>query len=422
VDLSALRDLNDAAAALPCFSGNFALHLQDGNRHLFVRDPLGVNKLFVAANTNEMVSSNYLFDLLCQGYGIEQITSVPSGYALWVDTCRKVVQGKRYSSLFLNNVGHGSENGASARSDAACVGQIRRALKNTFQEIQRIAADRQTYVTMSGGLDSTIIALMARDYIPNLRGVTLSVVAHGGSSESEDVSYARRVARDLGIPLTVLTATPENILNLVDEVLMWGQDWREFNVHCGLVNSALGHGLAATLPVGDSSPRPLLLTGDAMNEMMADYAPVRYGNRDLYTLPQLGRSHLRRCLVAGLDSGDREVGILARMGFSTIQPYTIAAPAYLALPAKYLAHPDARQQLARRVFGSRIPEYVLNRAKVRAQAGSSAEPRGTMAVLLDAGIDQAFLQKRWCELFGVRPESLNGIIRAGIYKYSIRIY
>jgi asparagine synthetase B (glutamine-hydrolysing) len=295
---------------------------------------------------------------------------------------------------------------------------IQDALKTTFRKIQGIACNRPTYVTMSGGLDSTIIACMAQDHIAGVQGITLSIA---GLTESEDVQYARRVAQDLRIPLTVITATPQDIVRLLDDVLVWGQDWRDFNVHCGLVNAALGRILSATL-AEESDRRPLLLTGDTMNEMVADYEPVRYGDRELYALPQLDWGQRRRFLIAGLDSGDREVGILAKMGFSTIQPYAVAAPAYLRLPSGFLGRPHAKQDVARQMFGARIPQYVLERPKVRAQVASSAKPGGTLAVLMDAGLDDAFLKKRWCELFDIPRESLNGIIRGGVYRCSTSIY
>jgi asparagine synthetase B (glutamine-hydrolysing) len=379
---------------------------------------MGVNKLFLAVDGVRVASSNYLLDLLCQGFPIHQISSVPSGHALWVDTAARTLTCRPHTRLAFND--H-DEVHASNGNGNEVVQRIQTALDAAFRAIRSVVAGRPVYVTMSGGLDSTVIAMLACDYLPEVRGVTLSVVSDSGdAADSEDVHYARVVARDLGIPLTVVTVTADDILAVLDDVLRWGQDWRDFNVHCGLVNAALGRRLRTMLSQ-DGEP-PLLLSGDTMNEMVADYSPVRYEDREFYPLPRLSRGQLRRFLVAGLDSGDREVGILAKMGFSVIQPYALCAAAYLALPPAFLERPDAKQELARRVMENRIPTYVLKRPKVRAQAADSTHIGGTMAVMLKAGLDQAFLRQRWCELFGLPPTAPDNIIRAGVYKRSLHLY
>jgi hypothetical protein len=398
----------------PSLSGQFAVHLEKDSKHLLARDPLGVNKLFFALSTGGHVeSSNYLIDLLRRGHRIDQIFSVPSGHAAIIDTTAKTLALNRYSDLAFND-----------RSDTdidlvACVGQIQCALDATFRKIRQMSLGKRVYVTMSGGLDSTTIALLARDYLSDVHGVTFCV-ARGDrlSQESEDVQFARRAAYDLGIPLTVVTIIPEDLLTLVDDVLMWGQDWRDFNVHCGLVNAAIAKTLTKMIPSTANCERPLLLTGDTMNEIMADYTPVKYGDREYYTLPALSPGRLRRFLVGGLDSGDREVGIFAQKGFSVIQPYAMCAQAYMSIPAGFLERSDAKQQLAKRLMGDRIPEYTCTRPKVRAQIASTTQMEGTLGVLVNAGLDEEFLKRRWCELFSLQVSDLRGLIRAGYYKFT----
>jgi asparagine synthetase B (glutamine-hydrolysing) len=411
-DCSFLRDPRNAEEHLSSLSGHFAIHLTDGGSHLLARDPMGVNKFFFAVRGGCVASSNYLIDLLRSGYGLDEIHSVPSGAAVFIDAEAGAVQCRKYATLWSK------EDAGEARGDiGAIAGEIQAALEGAFRRIREAAAGRAVYVTMSGGVDSTGIALLAKEHLSGVEGVTLSVVRDNESrGESEDVQFARRVAEDLGIPLTVLVATPRDILDALDHALVWGQDWRDFNLHCALVNAALGRCLAETAKNATHSGRPLLLTGDTMNEMMADYEPVSYRGREYYPLPRLTRGQLRHFLVTGLDSGDREVGVLAKLGFSVIQPYALCAREYLSVPAEFLEKPSAKQELARRILHDRLPEYVLARPKVRAQAAGSKEIGGTLAVLLDAGIDEAFLKKRWCELHRLPPDAPSRLIRAGVYK------
>jgi asparagine synthase (glutamine-hydrolysing) len=412
-DVASVDSLKEAEAVLPSLSGQFALHLTDGFQHLLARDPLGVNKLFFAQRDGRAMASNYLFELLARGFRWPEISSVPSGHAVFLDTHTGAARLSKYYSLPLNHHGGRIEGGLEA-----CAERIREALHATFCRIRQAVSGRRVYVTMSGGLDSTVVAVLARDHLTSVQGVTFQVQQEGpDAEESEDVRFARRVAQDLGIPLAVITVTPEEILGELEAVLKWGQDWRDFNVHCGLVNGALGRALAH-MPAAQNG-RPVLLTGDTMNEMMADYTPVWYGDQELYRLPRLSPGQLRRFLVAGLDSGDREVGILAKLGFSVIQPYAMCADAYLSVPAEFLESAFAKQRLARLVMGDRIPEYVAQRGKVRAQAASSTEVGGTLAVLLNAGVDQRDLRRQWCELYKVPLTVPDELIRAGVYKCSV---
>src|SRR5690606_12663968 len=127
-----------------------------------------------------------------------------------------------------------------------------------------------------------------------------------------DLYFARKVAAELGVPIEVIEASTQDLLDLVDDTLVYGQDFRDFNVHCGLVNAVLARGIQARNADGDA--RPCVLTGDTMNELVSDYTPVQYGESEYYSLPQLSPGRLRRFLVSGLDTGDREVGVFARCG------------------------------------------------------------------------------------------------------------
>ncbi len=219
------------------------------------------------------------------------------------------------------------------------------------------------------------------------------------------------MARELGIELREIVVRPDQLLEMVDEVLVYGQDWRDFNVHCGLVNAAI----AETLPEG-----AVVLTGDGMNELMADYTPVKVGERVLYDLPRLSPGRLRRFLIGGLDSGDREVGIFARHGIRCVQPYTICADAYTALPDAFVTGADAKQRLVARVLGERVPSFVYERPKVRAQVGSSDQVGGTVRALLDRGLDGARLAHRFEELLGLTEPERRALIRAGFYRFPTR--
>lgn len=395
--------------------GQFALHQAAGHEHVLVRDPLGVNKLFFAIDARgEVVSSSFWIDLVRAGHPASAIWSVPSGRVLRLDPARRRLELTPYAALRFNP-------DPRPEPDAGDAASIRRALDATFERLRPAVAGRPLYVTVSGGLDSTTIAALARRHLGELTAVTFAIHdgGDGPSRPTEDLQYASRVAADLRVPLRVVHATADQLRSLIDVALCYGQDWRDFNVHCALVNAAIGRAIAEDVArhVPPPAARPVLLTGDTMNELVADYAPVSYRGRDYYRLPRMPAGQLRRFLVQGLDAGDREVGVFAHHGLDVIQPYALCAGAYAALPGGCLESPEAKQRLVRKVMGDEIPSYVYERPKVRAQIGGAGEVRGTLAALVDRGIDSSWLERRFCELFELEPSQLRRAVRAGLYQF-----
>ncbi len=403
----------DPGRVVAAHEGHFALHQRaDDGSHLLVRDLLGVHKLFFAVGGGNVESSNYLVDLLRAGFPVESLFSVPAGHLVHVHPGERRHDPVRWDQLRFGAEAGGTHPGRGLTQYAD---SIRAALDRTFRMLAMRFANRPIYVTLSGGLDSTTIAALAGKYFPNLRAVTFALHYPREAGPGSDLFFARRVAADLGIAHVEVLADPEDVVGLLDDVLVYGQDYREFNVYCGLVNAAIAKAVGALHPEG---PRPVVLSGDAMNELLADYTPVEYQGREYFGLPQLDRGRLRRFLVGGLDSGDREVGIFARFGVETVQPYAICAREYAALPANLACEAGSKSKLVRAVMGDRIPEYVLARPKVRAQVAVEGEPGGTLALMVSHGIDQEYMRCRFASLLGIDPGAASGLMRAGHYRSS----
>lgn len=404
------------AADCQALSGQFALHLHEpGGSHLLARDRLGVNKLFFAIDRDGRVdSSNYLWPLIRRGHRPEDIWSVPSGHVVRIDPARRQYQLEKLLALE-----YGSDAGEV--HTPALAKRIRQALTSTFVRLAEALRGRRIYVTMSGGLDSSVIAVLAKEHLGDFVGLTFAMDnGSGAPAAGEDLYHADHLARQLGVPLEVITVAPDQLVELLDPVLMFGQDWRDFNVHCGLVNAVIARHLhdRQRQQGAVQAQRPVLLTGDTMNELLADYCPVVYKGVEHYSLPRLPIGRLRRFLVAGLDTGDREIGIFNAFGLDAIQPYALCADAYAALPAALLEGALTKQALVREVMGDRIPAAIYGRPKVRAQVGSSTEVGGTLAALVDRGLHGARLRERFCVLHGMSESDAAALIRSGFYRFS----
>lgn len=217
--------------------------------------------------------------------------------------------------------------------------------------------------------------------------------------------------------MTFIPASRRDILDSTTNSLLYGQDWRDFNVHCGVVNDILGQAIARKAEEWGEGIKPLLLSGDMMNEIVADYTPVSYRGKDYYSLPRLEGRALRTFLIRGLDTGDREIGIFRQYGLDAIQPYGLAIDAYLKVPSRLLQGDTAKGALVREIAGDILPSFVLERKKVRAQIGTSQQPTGILPILVDSGRDSTWLASEWRRLLGIDDERfLSRFIRVGLYR------
>jgi asparagine synthetase B (glutamine-hydrolysing) len=405
-----LADEAASAATLPRLHGQFGLAavLPEGEVVL-ARDKLGINKLFLAIqDSGRVLVSNYLADLVAHGAPIDAIHSIPAGHLLQVDVARERVCLRRYVAM------RPADAATTPIPDLART--IRARLEVWMSRLAAAFAERPIRVCLSGGLDSSLIAALARKHFSHVTAYTYDYAGEG-----EDVRYAERVAASLGIPLRLVPASAADVLAVLDEALCYGQDWRAFNVHCAIVNALLARAISGDAGRGDGEPRPLVLTGDLMNEFLADYAPVRYRGQEYYKLPRLPPGRLRAALIRGLDAGDREVGIFNHYGIDVIQPYGLVVDDYLRLPSAFVANERCKQVLVREIAGDLLPSFLFDRQKVRAQIGTTGEPTGILPVLADAQRDAGWLRGAFCRLFRIEEEAaLERLVRLGVYRFPNR--
>lgn len=373
------------------------------------RDRLGLNKLFMAVeDSGTVVAANYLIDLIRQGVPFEAIYSVPAGYVVRITPQHDCVEVSRYGNA-----------GDRSRAPLAGVDEIARDIRAELELwLSRLAdqfGDRPVAICLSGGLDSGVIAALARRYFSDLTAYTYSF-SGAGVGVSEDAVYAERLARCLRIPFRLVPASADDLHAAVDAALCYGQDWRDFNVHCAIVNEIVAGAIRGDAETSEGSP-PLVLTGDLANEFLADYEPVAYGGDEYYRLPRMQPYDLRRVLIRGLDSGDREVGIFNRHGLAVVQPYGLIVNHYHRLPPHFIGGKHSKQALATRIAGDLLPAFLFDRPKVRAQVGDSTAQTGILPQLIQRGHDAGWLRRRFCRLFNIESEAfLDRFIRGGRYR------
>jgi asparagine synthetase B (glutamine-hydrolysing) len=386
-----------------------------GGRWRILRDPLGLNKLFWAqADDGHVDIAARPRTLISAGHHLDQVSAIPRGCVA------DLGDGESTSESILP--GSWSSSAAQPVMSVQDAGrEIRTRLDGYLAALAAAYPSAPVFVCLSGGLDSSGIAALTRDHFTGAVAVSFELRRSGGGA-SQDRVVAVRLARDLDMPLLEVTTTEDPLFEHLDTVLVDGVDWRDFNVHAGLVNAAMAAGIHAARPAGDPAVPILVLTGDLANEFLVDYHAESYRGTAYYELPRLPAAALRASLVRGLDTCHREVGVFGAWGLSVIQPYAAAVDAYLSLSGEFLAAEDRKEQLCRHIFGTLVPEYVYSRPKVRAQVGDPDIARGVLAACVDRGFDRSWLRQRFAQLHDVAdPARLDRFIRAGCYRSSIPV-
>lgn len=386
----------------------------NGTQCRLLRDPLGLGKLFWSTMADRILVAARPRRLIAEGCEFESIHAIPPGTIADLDLERGIARSSR---LALENAA--SAEVGSAGAIARVAAGIRSRLNRFFAALADAHRASEVFVCLSGGLDSTGVALLARQFFPQMVAVSFDVQRPNGQI-SEDRRVAERLARDLRVPLLAVTVRADDVLEMVDTVLVEGIDWRDFNVHAGLVNACLARGIAEARTRGLPERPALVLTGDLSNEFLVDYEAETYEGRTYYRLPRLPVAAQRAALIRGLETSHREIGPFEAFGLRVVLPYAMAADRFAAIPSGFLERADRKPELVRLLFGNAIPKYVYQRRKTRAQLGDPDVSVGVLAICADHGVNEACLRRRFAELHGVRDmDALARFIRGGRYRSAI---
>ena len=228
--------------------GAFTAVIACADSQTIVRDPIGLGKVFFAERDGEILLAGRPIALTRLGIRLDDCWSFPPGtIAHWSG-----------GAVRVEILGRGLGDGAGHDTDAVAV-----AIRTGVQQFIRAVLDARpgrAVVCLSGGLDSAVVAALVRAH----REDALVVCFDLDGKPSDDRRGATRLARELGLELLPAVWSARAVLARLDEVLMAGVDWRDFNVHAALVNASL----AATLvdALGDDAGDATVFTGDLANE------------------------------------------------------------------------------------------------------------------------------------------------------------
>ncbi|MER7459569.1 asparagine synthase-related protein [Micromonospora sp. NPDC126480] len=342
----------------------FAIVERASGRAYLVRDPLGVKPLYWTRTPGCLHVASEVKALV--GFGTP-IVEVPPGHHGWADADRPV-RLRPYVDLLSLGAGLPTVDDPD---EAALL--VRAALTDSIRA--RVDTDLTVGVVLSGGLDSSLALLHLREMHPDCVAVTVGV------PESPDLAYARRLARDLGVPHEVVELRPRDIrLAEIREAIRVS----ELTEYGDIINAVVSVPLFRRLrELGVK----VVLTGDGSDELFGGYpmyhqvGPEAARRLFLHKIRNLCRTELQR-----VDRASMAYGVEARVPFLDLSVVELA----MRLPVGLKLREGQEKWIVRRAFADLLPDYIRRRPKNPMSYSSGLHERARLYKPLFARLHRSF--------------------------------
>ena len=379
-------------------NGSYAFALILKNDQIFLtRDKIGARKLFYFYDKKKSifyVSNNFIN--LIEKCKTKKIYSVPRGGYLIIN--KEKVTRVEHKVFKLNTKFE--------------INNIKTTLSSFFKFL-KFNIKKKPIICLSGGLDSTLITFLASQQFDNIDVVSAVLedkkFGYKKNLKSYDFAQAKKIATEFQVNFNSLYIKPKKIFNDLTKILKAAQDWRDYNIHCAVLNYYIGEYISENFNPKDY----VVLTGDFMNEAFADYTSEFVDSNEYYKQPNFSQKVRQRFFLNGLDSSDREIGIFTSFGLSCIQPYSFVLEQYKLLTNDDLLEDNVKYK----INGSLLPKSILekiNKHKVRAQVGDSSG--GILGHFINNGMTDKKLKKVFSKEFNINQKFMNDFIQIGVYK------
>lgn len=320
--------------------GMFAFAILDKGNLFLARDPLGIKPLYYGEHDGSFHFSSEIRSLatVCSSF-----KEFPPG--CWYDSRSG---WNRYYSL------EESIQPFTGTETEAIV-QIR---EHTLKSVQkRLLADVPISVSLSGGLDSSIITWCAKSFLDTLDTFAVGMTGAG------DLEAARFVAKKVG------TKHHERIYSEKDMLAVLPSAIRSLeSFDPSLVRSAIPNFFLAELT---SESVKVMLTGEGADELFAGYDymfsfydPKDFQQEMIEVTASLHNTNLQRA-----DRLSMAFGLEARVPFLDVDNVAFT----LGLPSEWKRHINrVPKYLLREAFRGLLPASIINRPKLKFSAGAGS--------------------------------------------------
>ena len=375
----------------------------DKDRIFLARDNHGIKKLFYTQNKYGFKFSENFLDLLTRNrkkiiYSLKPGISIIYNKKNKKKIEKKIIFKKKKTRKIDTNF-------------------VKKKILFSLKKIKELNKKNECCVLLSGGLDSTIIAFLAKKVFKKVHAFTFVFLKEKDYKVFQknksinlriykDFSNAQKLANKLKLNFIPIIKPINSGLKSLNRVMYLIQDWRDFNVHCGVLNFEL----AKFIKKKRFSKYPIL-SGDFMNEIFADYTEEKIGKKIFYKQLKI-ENHLRsKFFIDGLQSSDRENGIFSRLGLKIYQPYFILLDYFKNVDKNFF-----RKENKYTFMGKILPIHIfklVGKKKTRAQI--TDKDGGILNYFISKKIDQEKLFKIFSKKYKVSNLWMKKFINFGKY-------
>jgi asparagine synthase (glutamine-hydrolysing) len=320
--------------------GEFALAIADGDRLWLARDRLGIRPLYYGFSERGFCFASEAKALV---EIVDEIHEFPPGHFLSSEHGLYPFQPYFPDKVAIDG----------ALESAQHLGALLR------KAVQRaIPASAEVGVWLSGGVDSSVIAALARPFVPHL--YTFSVGVDG----AEDLKYARQVAEHIGARHYERIYQVGEMRQILEKTIYHLESF-----DAPLVNSAVANYLVSQLA---AEHVPFVLSGEGGDELFAGYAYQKtYTSELALTLSvQEAIGSLHHTALQRVDRSASAHGCAVASPF--LDPNVVKYA--LAIPSRWkIRGPQAMDKWPlRRGLADELPDEVIWRGKSKFWEGSGS--------------------------------------------------
>lgn len=322
---------------LKYLDGMFSFILSKDNQFFVARDPIGIKPLYWGLDDENVYFSSEIKALINT---TDRISEFPNGAYFDSNEGFKTYYQLPHVDVFITDIDKAIE-------------KIKKTLKKSVRK--RLMSDFPVGVFLSGGLDSSIIAALMKEEIPELHSFSV------GLSESPDIKAARMVAQHLGTIHHEYVYSEDEIWKALEDVIYYLESYDP-----ALVRSAVPCYFVSRLA---SQYVKVVLSGEGADELFAGYSyleeydePQELQSESIRILSGLHNINLQR-----VDRMTMAHGLEGRVPFLDIE--FVEAVLSISPALKMQSSFGKEKWILRKAFEDKLPYEIVWRDKLEFAQG-----------------------------------------------------
>jgi asparagine synthase (glutamine-hydrolysing) len=321
------------------FRGMYAFAIIKNDELFLARDPIGIKPLYYGEKDGGLYFAS---EIKALAQITDDIHEFPAGH--WYHS------KKGFHPFFQVN-----SDTLDIQDEHQATGAIRETLTEAVR--LRMIADVPVGISLSGGLDSSIIAMLANHETSHLHSFAV------GMEGSEDLKAAQMMADRLGTNHHQYIYTEEDMIRALPKVIYHLESFDPALVRSAIPNFFLAELAKKTVKV--------ILSGEGADEIYAGYDymnvmddPQALQHEMIHITSALHNTNLQRA-----DRVSMAFGLEARVPFLDTRSIKLG----LGLPAKWKIHKNRPAKfLLRRTFKNDLPKFIVDRPKQKFSKGAGS--------------------------------------------------